>query len=310
MVFLTAHQLATTFGILGNIVSFMVFLAPMPTFYRIFKKKSTEGFQSIPYSVALFSCTLLLYYGFLKTSGGLMIITINSIGCAIEAAYLTIYLIYAPQSSKTRTAKFLVGFNLGVYGAISLTTFISFHGELRVSIVGWICAIFSVLVFAAPLSVMRLVIKTKSVEYMPFGLSFSLTVCAVMWFFYGMLIKDYYIALPNVLGFIFGITQMILYAIYRKPSKKILPDQKTTTLQTNVELQANEEPKEPVAVVPKSPEHVITVIEEEEEEADEEVVEELESGNEMGRAVVLVADQPERIVVGIHHQPIPIAACV
>ncbi|CAM8983535.1 unnamed protein product [Rhodiola kirilowii] len=98
-----------------------------------------------------------------------------------------------------------------------------------------------------------------------------------------MLIKDYYIALPNVLGFIFGITQMILYAIYRKPSKKTLPDQKTTTLQTNVELQANEEPKEP-AVVPKSPEHaVITVIEEEEADEEEEVVEELESGNEIGK---------------------------
>lgn len=305
MVHLTAHQLATTFGILGNIVSFMVFLAPMPTFYRIYKKKSTEGFQSIPYSVALFSCTLLLYYGFLKTSGGLMIITINSIGLAIEAAYLTIFLIYAPKSSKTQTAKFLLGFNLGVYGAISLATYLSFTGPLRVSIVGWICAIFSVLVFAAPLSVMRLVIKTKSVEYMPFGLSFSLMVCAVMWFFYGMLISDYYIALPNVLGFAFGITQMILYVIYRKPSKKALPDQKSLpqTSAIDIELANSNTDESKKATAPKSPEHVITVI----EETDEEVVEELENGNKMERAAVT---EPERIVLDIRHQPIPIVTCV
>uniref|UniRef100_A0A7N0T807 Bidirectional sugar transporter SWEET n=1 Tax=Kalanchoe fedtschenkoi TaxID=63787 RepID=A0A7N0T807_KALFE len=310
MVLLTTHMLATTFGILGNIVSFMVFLAPMPTFYRIYKKKSTEGFQSIPYSVALFSCTLLLYYGYLKTSGGLMIITINSIGCAIEVAYLAIYLTYASKSLKTQTTKFLLGFNLGVYGAISLATYLSFAGPLRVSVVGWICAIFSVLVFAAPLSIMRLVIKTKSVEYMPFGLSFALTVSAVMWFFYGMLIKDYYIALPNVLGFTFGICQMILYAIYRKPSKKIQSDElKSTTKQqlsisSDIELAdsstTEEEPKKPAA---PSEEHVISVIEEAEEEVVEE--EEVECGNRMERAVVA---EPERIV-DIHHS-IPVAVCV
>lgn len=224
------HELSVIFGILGNIVSFGVYLAPLPTFWRIFKKKSTLGFQSIPYAVALFSAMLLLYYAFIKESNGTMIITINTIGCAIEGFYLTVYLIYAPKKARVYTAKLLGLFNVGFLGLIVLTTMVFVRGGdehkmlskggMRENVVGWICGIFSVCVFAAPLSVMRMVIRTKSVEFMPFWLSFSLTLCAVMWFFYGFLIKDFYIALPNVLGFAFGIAQMILFIIYKDSSKK------------------------------------------------------------------------------------------
>ncbi|XLU44582.1 hypothetical protein S245_039396, partial [Arachis hypogaea] len=66
------------------------------------------------------------------------------------------------------------------------------------------------------------VIRTKSVQFMPFNLSFFLTLSAVMWFAYGLFLSDICIAistptlsLPNVLDFALGVLQMLLYAIYR-----------------------------------------------------------------------------------------------
>ncbi|XP_027352629.1 bidirectional sugar transporter SWEET9-like [Abrus precatorius] len=217
------HEMVLIFGLLGNIVSFMVFLAPLPTFYTIYKNKSSEGFQSIPYVVALLSALLLLYYGFIKTNATL-IITINSIGCFIEVAYLTMYIIYAPKKQKISTLFMILIPDLGGFGLTMLITNFAVKGINRVHAVGMICAIFNIAVFAAPLSIMRKVIKTKSVEFMPFSLSFFLTICATMWFFYGLFDKDYYIMLPNVLGFLFGVSQMILYTLYKNAEKNIDTD--------------------------------------------------------------------------------------
>ncbi|KAF7839606.1 bidirectional sugar transporter SWEET14-like [Senna tora] len=88
----------------------MVFLAPLPTFYLIYKKKSAEGFQSYPYVVALFSCMVWIYYAFNKNGAGLFLITINSFGIVVECIYLTIFLVYAPKKLRLpNTLGFLFG---------------------------------------------------------------------------------------------------------------------------------------------------------------------------------------------------------
>jgi solute carrier family 50 (sugar transporter) len=43
---------------------------------------------------------------------------------------------------------------------------------------------------------------------MPFSLSFSLTASAVVWFLYGLLIKDKYVAVSRVLLLLFPREQM------------------------------------------------------------------------------------------------------
>ncbi|XP_020246910.1 bidirectional sugar transporter SWEET14-like isoform X2 [Asparagus officinalis] len=156
---------------------------------------------------------LWIYYALLKTEAEFLL-TINGLGCIIESTYIIMYLIYAPRQAKVYTAKLLFLLNVGMFGLIVLVSLVFANGGDRVTILGWICVGFSVCVFVAPLSIIRLVIKTRSVEFMPFSLSLFLTFSAVAWFFYGFLSHDKYIAIPNILGFLFGLIQMVLYAVY------------------------------------------------------------------------------------------------
>ncbi|CAI9754026.1 unnamed protein product [Fraxinus pennsylvanica] len=217
-----------------------------PTFYQIYKKKSTEGFQSLPYVVGLFSAVLWIYYAFLKPNPTLLI-TINSVGFFIQTIYICFYLFYATKNARMQTMKLVLLLNVIGFGLIVLLTHFLTNGTQRAQIVGWICLIFALLVFVAPLGILRKVIRTKSVEYMPFLLSFFLTLSAVMWFFYGLLSKDYNIAIPNVLGFSFGVVQMVLYVIYKNAEKKVveekLPEVKKeiTALEDLKQLELNDQ---------------------------------------------------------------------
>lgn len=237
---ITNEQWALAFGILGNIISFLVFLAPVPTFYRIYKKKSTESFQSLPYQVALFSCMLWLYYSLLKgMSSALLLMTINSFGCVVETIYITMFFTYASRKSRISAMRLFGLMNVGVFSVILiLVHFFIKSAPAKIAVLGWICVGLSVCVFAAPLSIVVKVVKTKSVEFMPFNLSFFLTLSAVFWFAYGMFKKDVCVALPNVGGFILGMLQMLLYAIYR--NKKVVTDEKKLPENTkNIAMVAN-----------------------------------------------------------------------
>ncbi|XP_060196247.1 bidirectional sugar transporter NEC1-like isoform X1 [Lycium barbarum] len=116
MVQLSVHDLSFMFGLLGNIVSFIVFLAPV--------------------------AGLLLYYVYLKKNAYL-IVSINGFGCVIELA----------SKSQIFTG-WLMLLIVGALGMVMLFSYVFAKCSERVMIVGWICAVIHVAVFAAPLSIM------------------------------------------------------------------------------------------------------------------------------------------------------------
>ncbi|XP_077218572.1 bidirectional sugar transporter SWEET16-like [Tasmannia lanceolata] len=201
-------------GIVGNIISILVFASPIGTFWRVVKNKSTENFKGIPYVTTLLSTSLWTYYGLLKP-GGLLILTVNGVGSALQATYVTLFLIFAPKDTRVKIGKLVAIFNVASVGAVIAITLFAIHGDMRLTVIGCICAGLTVGMYASPMAAMRIVIKTKSVEFMPFSLSFFLFLNGGVWATYAALVRDFYVGVPNVIGFVLGSAQLIVYTIYR-----------------------------------------------------------------------------------------------
>uniref|UniRef100_A0A2C9VRZ1 Bidirectional sugar transporter SWEET n=2 Tax=Manihot esculenta TaxID=3983 RepID=A0A2C9VRZ1_MANES len=210
----------TIVGVIGNIISLCLFLSPIPTFLKIVKQQAVQEFKPDPYVATLLNCALWSFYGlpFVKEDS-ILVTTINSVGLIIEIVYVCIFFMYSPMEKRRKIVMVLTLELIFVF-AVVLVAFLAFPTpKKRAIFVGILCVILNIIMYASPLTVMRMVIKTKSVKYMPFFLSLANLCNGIIWVIYAMLKFDINVVLPNSLGAISGMIQIFLYAKYYKTTQ-------------------------------------------------------------------------------------------
>ncbi|KAJ8631111.1 hypothetical protein MRB53_024434 [Persea americana] len=211
----TANAARNIVGIIGNVISFGLFISPAPTFYKIWKKRDVEEFSPIPYLATLLNCMLWVFYGLpFVTPNSFLVVTINGAGLVLEGIYLSMYFAFSTKKQRLKALKILLGELAFVALVVTLVLTLAHTHKKRTLIVGVLCVIFGTCMYASPLSVMRMVIRTKSVKYMPFYLSLANFLNGVCWTAYALIRFDIFITIPNGLGALFGAVQLILYGCY------------------------------------------------------------------------------------------------
>ncbi|KAF7049729.1 hypothetical protein CFC21_058217 [Triticum aestivum] len=206
-----------------------------PAFWRICAAKDVEKFKPDPYLATLLNCMLWVFYGLpIVHANSTLVVTINGIGLAVEAVYLVIFFIYStikkgvctsPINSSDSPFRRKMLIVLGIEAAFMLAVVVGvLHGththKKRSMIVGILCVIFGCIMYASPLTIISKVIRTKSVEYMPFLLSLVSFLNGCCWTTYALIKFDLYVMIPNGLGAFLSLVQLILYFFYYKTTPK------------------------------------------------------------------------------------------
>ncbi|XP_054812884.1 bidirectional sugar transporter SWEET2-like isoform X2 [Prosopis cineraria] len=177
-------------------------------------------FSGLPYIYALLNCLICMWYGTpLISLDNLMVLTVNSVGAVFQFVYIILFVIYAEKNRKVR----MIGLLLVVLGLFAIIVFGSLQiadHVMRRMFVGFLSVASLISMFASPLFIIKLVIRTKSVEFMPFYLSLSTFLMSASFFLYGLLNSDVFVYVPNGIGTLLGIVQLALYYYYKGASRE------------------------------------------------------------------------------------------
>ncbi|KAI9174012.1 hypothetical protein LWI28_010318 [Acer negundo] len=153
-----------------------------PTFVQIVKKGSVEQYSPVPYLATLINCMVWVLFGLpMVHPHSILVVTINGTGTAIEFVYIALFLFY---SDKKKRLKVFLGVLVELIFIVVVTFLVLtlLHTtKQRSLVVGIICILFNVMMYAAPLSVM----------------------------------------IPNGLGTMFSLAQLLLYGCYYKSTQRI-----------------------------------------------------------------------------------------
>ncbi|KAK4768981.1 hypothetical protein SAY86_027131 [Trapa natans] len=147
----------------------------------IWKKGSVEQYSPVPYLATLMNCMAWVLYGVpWVTSDSTLVVTINGSGTIIELVYVGLFLFFCCDRRKRIRMLAVLAVELAFIAILSslVLTEVHTHNQ-RSKMVGIICILFSIMMYAASLSVM----------------------------------------VPNGIGSFFGLVQLILYATYYKSTK-------------------------------------------------------------------------------------------
>jgi solute carrier family 50 protein (sugar transporter) len=141
-------------GVIGNVISVLVFLSPVETFWKIVKRRSTEEYKSLPYICTLLGSSLWTYYG-IVTPGEYLVSTVNGFGALVETIYVSLFLFYAPRHLKLKTVVVVAMLNVFFPIAAIVATRSAFEDEkMRSQSIGFISAGLNIIMYGSPLSAM------------------------------------------------------------------------------------------------------------------------------------------------------------
>ncbi|KAK9139377.1 hypothetical protein Scep_009058 [Stephania cephalantha] len=186
------------------------------TFKRVIKDRSTGEFSCVPYITAWLNCLIYAWYASPFVSNGwenLPLFTIDIVGIALESSFIMIYILYAPPRGKRNTCLMATTVIAFVVGMVIMSSILS-DPSLRKALIGAFGLVACSAMYSSPLVVVKRVIQTKSVEFMPFSLSLFSFLASSLWTAYGLLSNDLLLAFPNILGCPLGLLQLLLYFKY------------------------------------------------------------------------------------------------
>ncbi len=139
----------------------------------------------------------------------------NAGGVVLSLFYLlSAYSLTTCAATKSRL-EVITLFLLALWCSVGFSAAMMDDKALGVHVIGFLGNVVVFLLFASPLLTFSKVVSTKDSSSINRPFAFCQVLNCVTWFAYGLAISDVYIALPNFVGLLLGLAQVVLILLYR-----------------------------------------------------------------------------------------------
>lgn len=213
-------------SILGTIIAVGLNLTPIVLFYEYFKKK--RKFESIPemmFVSGVFCSSTNLAYGIIKRDS--MLILSNTICDSLQITYATVFLFLYSQKNCLKYLLYLfIAYDLTFEIIYILSDLLKYHTskDFALKFTGIVNIIIGLVNVVTPGQNIIKVFKTEDFTLIPIVTICFQCLCSTFWGCYGFKDMDIMIILPNVLGVVLTIIQIVVYYYFYCKRKGVPPE--------------------------------------------------------------------------------------
>ncbi|XP_033639933.1 sugar transporter SWEET1-like [Asterias rubens] len=197
-------------SMVATISTLALFLTGIQICMKIRRQGNTNNISVFPFVASDVSCILWLKYGILRQDGTLIVV--NTVGVILQSIYILIF--YLNSYEKDSLHRKMLYSSLLVFPVLAYIKFYVDELDTALFQLGLICSCCSVVMYGSPLSTVAEVIRTKSTASMAFMLCLANFLVSLEWAFYGYIVMDSFIKVPNIIGALLGSIQLTLFYCY------------------------------------------------------------------------------------------------
>ena len=213
---------STIFGWVGTALALYFYIAPIVPFVKVIKGQMTwKQSPGVLLLCSFLNCILWSDYGLITNQ--FLLYLANGLGGTITLIYITIFLIHVAD----RKVLLSLFYNFFLICCIVEIYFV-FYYLVPSKVTGIIANVFNVLMYAAPGEKIYQICKGASYQLIPIWSTIGGTACSTSWMCYGFYQNDYYVVIPNALGVLASIVQIVIFVIYRRKQKNKAQSEETT----------------------------------------------------------------------------------
>ena len=189
----------------------LYYLAPVNPFFRVLKGKlNFEDTPGVFVTTCYVNCFVWYVYGDMIFSD--QVKYSNGVAACVSLLLMIIYLAYELKKylvDSILNALILITGTWAVYRALTIII-----DDDR--IVGKICIGTAIVVFLTPIQILYKVIKEKNYILIPIYPAWIYLFASIAWVVYGVMITDFYVVCPHVMGIVLSLVQIIVYLNFRR----------------------------------------------------------------------------------------------